>query len=185
MIGAKREVLEETGYDVSVHEFLGSMSYTAEGRIKIVQFWLMRADGHAGARTDGRRQSGEMAAVEASHRDTDPAARKSVPHPCRPDRAQSRQEVRAPRNREAGAARCPQRRQAQPQCSAAPVEHVIALDYEKTSPSAFVKALGNWIGRAGAQTAGRLTAGAITPLRASLRGTGCSRATAGRPAKSW
>src|SRR3974377_2051661 len=40
---AKREVLEETGYRVSVHEFLGSMSYAAEGKIKIVQFWLMRA----------------------------------------------------------------------------------------------------------------------------------------------
>src|ERR1700681_3124888 len=42
---AKREVLEETGHDVSVHEFLGSMSYAAEGKIKIVQFWLMRAAG--------------------------------------------------------------------------------------------------------------------------------------------
>jgi 8-oxo-dGTP diphosphatase len=42
---AKREVLEETGYDVSVHRFLGSMSYAVEGRIKIVQFWLMRAVG--------------------------------------------------------------------------------------------------------------------------------------------
>ena len=43
--GAKREVLEETGHDVSVHEFLGSMSYAVEGRVKIVQFWLMRAVG--------------------------------------------------------------------------------------------------------------------------------------------
>jgi 8-oxo-dGTP diphosphatase len=42
---AKREVLEETGHDVTVHEFLGSMSYAAEGKIKIVQFWLMRAAG--------------------------------------------------------------------------------------------------------------------------------------------
>ena len=42
---AKREVLEETGHDVSVHKFLGSMAYPADGRIKIVQFWLMRAVG--------------------------------------------------------------------------------------------------------------------------------------------
>jgi 8-oxo-dGTP diphosphatase len=42
---AKREVLEETGYDASVHKFLGSMSYAVEGKIKIVQFWLMRAVG--------------------------------------------------------------------------------------------------------------------------------------------
>jgi 8-oxo-dGTP diphosphatase len=45
MIGAKREVLEETGHEVSVHDFLGSMSYAVEGKIKIVQFWLMRAAG--------------------------------------------------------------------------------------------------------------------------------------------
>src|ERR1700761_1255068 len=42
---AKREVLEETGYTVSVHKFLGSIAYPADGNIKIVQFWLMRAGG--------------------------------------------------------------------------------------------------------------------------------------------
>ncbi|MGE3150651.1 MAG: NUDIX hydrolase [Pseudorhodoplanes sp.] len=42
---AKREVLEETGYQVSVHEFLGSMTYGSNGKIKIVQFWHMRAVG--------------------------------------------------------------------------------------------------------------------------------------------
>src|SRR5262245_17664036 len=42
---AKREVIEETGHDVSVHEFLGSMSYPANGKIKVVQFWHMRAIG--------------------------------------------------------------------------------------------------------------------------------------------
>jgi 8-oxo-dGTP diphosphatase len=42
---AKREVLEETGYQVSVHEFLGSMAYAFNGKIKIVQFWHMRAVG--------------------------------------------------------------------------------------------------------------------------------------------
>ena len=42
---AVREVEEETGYDVSVHELLGSVSYVVEARLKIVQFWLMRAAG--------------------------------------------------------------------------------------------------------------------------------------------
>jgi 8-oxo-dGTP diphosphatase len=42
---AKREVLEETGHDVSVHEFLGSMSHAAGSKHKIVQFWRMRAVG--------------------------------------------------------------------------------------------------------------------------------------------
>ena len=42
---AKREVMEETGHQVSIHEFLGSMSYPVAGRVKIVQFWHMRAIG--------------------------------------------------------------------------------------------------------------------------------------------
>src|SRR5262249_61931268 len=43
--GAKREVLEEPGHGVSVHGFFGSMLYSVDGRIKIVQFWHMRASG--------------------------------------------------------------------------------------------------------------------------------------------
>lgn len=43
LAAARREVREETGHDVTVHEFLGSMSHTAEGRHKIVQFWRMSA----------------------------------------------------------------------------------------------------------------------------------------------
>ena len=42
---ARREVEEETGHDVSVHEFLGAMSYPADGRVKVVRFWRMRARG--------------------------------------------------------------------------------------------------------------------------------------------
>ena len=38
-VAARREVREETGRDVVVHEFLGSMSHTADGRHKIVQCW--------------------------------------------------------------------------------------------------------------------------------------------------
>src|SRR5260370_1649201 len=42
---AKREVMEETGHDVTVHEFLGTMSYETGNRPKIVQFWRMQASG--------------------------------------------------------------------------------------------------------------------------------------------
>jgi 8-oxo-dGTP diphosphatase len=42
---AKREVLEETGHEATLHEFLGSMSYDAGGKIKIVQFWRMQCAG--------------------------------------------------------------------------------------------------------------------------------------------
>jgi 8-oxo-dGTP diphosphatase len=37
--------MEETGYEVSVREFLGSMSYVTDSKIKIVQFWHMQAVG--------------------------------------------------------------------------------------------------------------------------------------------
>jgi 8-oxo-dGTP diphosphatase len=45
LAAAKREVLEETGHEVSVREFLGSMSYPVDGKIKIIQFWRMQAVG--------------------------------------------------------------------------------------------------------------------------------------------
>jgi 8-oxo-dGTP diphosphatase len=38
---AMREVLEETGHDVSVHEFLGTLAYDLGGRSKIVHYWRM------------------------------------------------------------------------------------------------------------------------------------------------
>jgi 8-oxo-dGTP diphosphatase len=41
---ALREVLEETGHEVSVHEFLGTLVYEAAGRSKIVHYWRMAAD---------------------------------------------------------------------------------------------------------------------------------------------
>jgi 8-oxo-dGTP diphosphatase len=40
---AAREVWEETGYSVSVHEFLGKLKYPTGGRQKVVHFWRMEA----------------------------------------------------------------------------------------------------------------------------------------------
>jgi 8-oxo-dGTP diphosphatase len=45
MTAARREVLEETGYRATIHEFLGALAYEANGRPKIVQFWRMEAVG--------------------------------------------------------------------------------------------------------------------------------------------
>jgi 8-oxo-dGTP diphosphatase len=42
--GARREVVEETGFRVEVCEFLGIIAYQSRGRPKVVQFWLMRAE---------------------------------------------------------------------------------------------------------------------------------------------
>jgi 8-oxo-dGTP diphosphatase len=42
---AMREVLEETGHDVSVHEFLGTLVYESGGRSKVVHYWRMETSG--------------------------------------------------------------------------------------------------------------------------------------------
>jgi 8-oxo-dGTP diphosphatase len=44
---AEREVLEETGHDVSVHEFLGTLVYESGGRFKVVHYWRMETSGEA------------------------------------------------------------------------------------------------------------------------------------------
>jgi 8-oxo-dGTP diphosphatase len=44
LAAARREVLEETGHQVVVHEFLGTLAYASGGRTKIVQFWRMEAE---------------------------------------------------------------------------------------------------------------------------------------------
>ena len=49
---AEREVLEETGHDVSVHEFLGTLVYESRGGSKVVHYWRMEARGERGSRTD-------------------------------------------------------------------------------------------------------------------------------------
>lgn len=43
LAAARREVLEETGHEVSVHEFVGALSYESRGLPKVVQFWRMQA----------------------------------------------------------------------------------------------------------------------------------------------
>ena len=40
---ARREVLEETGHDVTVHEFLGTLVHDFGGRSKVVHYWRMEA----------------------------------------------------------------------------------------------------------------------------------------------
>ena len=42
---AEREVMEETGHDVSVHEFLGTLVYESGGRSKAVHYWRMETNG--------------------------------------------------------------------------------------------------------------------------------------------
>jgi 8-oxo-dGTP diphosphatase len=41
---AKREVLEETGHEVSIHEFLGTLVLETPTRVRIVHYWRMEAN---------------------------------------------------------------------------------------------------------------------------------------------
>ncbi len=141
-IAAKREVLEETGYETSVHEFLGSMSYMAEGRLKIVQFWLMRVVGQPTHELMGDVKAVKFLplkkAIETLTRPHEKVFLTHVgPIALKHAKKFSGKSRRASRNGGKRGRTMPP----------APVEHVIALDYGKTSPST-VKALGNWVGRA-------------------------------------
>ena len=127
-IAAKREVLEETGHDISVHEFLGSMSYMVEGQLKIVQFWLMRAD----RRRRSHELKDDVKAVkwlplrQAIETLTRPHEKVFLTHvgPIALKHAKKFGVQIAART---------QWRQARPLPTSGPVEHVIALDYGKTS----------------------------------------------------
>src|SRR3954469_5415860 len=41
---AAREVLEETGHRVSLHEFIGTLAYENGVRSKVVHYWRMEAE---------------------------------------------------------------------------------------------------------------------------------------------
>jgi 8-oxo-dGTP diphosphatase len=50
MTAARREVLEETGQHVTIHEFLGTLVYETNGGPKVIQFWRMEAVGEPAGR---------------------------------------------------------------------------------------------------------------------------------------
>jgi 8-oxo-dGTP diphosphatase len=144
---AKREVLEETGHDVSVHEFLGSMCYAVEGKIKIVQFWLMRATG-----PQVRELMDDVKAVkwlplrQAIDILSRPHEKVFLTHvgPIALSHAKKAAHVKKTGGKKS---QLRLRKGSRRPARLASVEHVIAMD-GSTRPNAFVKALGNWIGRA-------------------------------------
>jgi len=147
--GAVREVAEETGYDVSVHELLGSMSYVVEGRLKIVQFWLMRASGRpAHALADDVKEVKWLPLPRAIEALSRPHEKVFLTHVGPIALGSVKRSVRAQTKR---AARTKRRARDQ---AVAPVGHVIAIDFKKTRPNPIVKALGDWIGRRKVRHAG-------------------------------
>jgi 8-oxo-dGTP diphosphatase len=43
VVGAEREVIEETGHRVQVHDYLGAIAYQSGQFEKVVRFWRMQA----------------------------------------------------------------------------------------------------------------------------------------------
>jgi 8-oxo-dGTP diphosphatase len=141
---AKREVVEETGHDVSVHEFLGSVSYVVEGKLKIVQFWLMRATGApVHELNDDVKAVKWLPLRQAIDTLSRPHEKVFLTHVGPIALRAVKKSRRSKPRRSAGHAGKRRDRGA----LVTPVEHVIAFDYEKTRPNV-VKALSNWVGRA-------------------------------------
>jgi len=147
---AVREVAEETGYDVSVHELLGSMSYVVDAKLKIVQFWLMRAAGRpVHALADDVKEVKWLPLPQAIETLTRAHEKVFLTHVGPSALAAVKRSVRAKTKRAPRAKRRSRER------LIAPVGHVIAIDFKKTRPNPIVKALGNWIGRANQSVARR------------------------------
>ena len=152
-VAAKREVLEETGHDVSVHEFLGSMSYPVDRKIKIVQFWHMRAIGGP-----VRELNRDVKAVKwlplKEAIDTLSRAHEKVflanvgPVVIRAAKQALRDKMAKPAVR--SSAKRPVRRShpaPAPVAPAMPAVHLISSDDVKARSNPFTKVIGGWIGR--------------------------------------
>lgn len=153
-VGARREVLEETGHEVSVHEFLGSMSYPVDSKIKIVQFWHMRTIGGP-----VRELNRDVKAVKwlplkdaidmlsRAHEkvflaNVGPVVVKAAKQAERNGKQVARNKVAKPSVRKS-VKRPVRRAPAVP----APTAHLISGDDLKTRGNPFVKVIGGWIGR--------------------------------------
>ena len=80
--GARREVVEETGHRVKMHEFLGAITYRARGRPKVVQFWRMQADRRPEPRRHEGHRGGRVAAACHGGAAAELSAGEAVPAPC-------------------------------------------------------------------------------------------------------
>jgi 8-oxo-dGTP diphosphatase len=59
IVAAEREVVEETGYRVEIHDYLGAISYKVGRKLKLVEFWRMQALGKT-----GRKPTDDIKAVQ-------------------------------------------------------------------------------------------------------------------------
>jgi 8-oxo-dGTP diphosphatase len=142
---AVREVLEETGYRVSVHDFLGSIAYPADSKVKIVQFWLMRAAGRpVRDLMDDVKAVKWLPLQQAIDILTRPHEKVFLTH-VGPAALRAFKKLTRRKSARKGKTRRDR--------TAPTIGHVIAMD-NKVRAKVFAKALGKWIGRGSARRAG-------------------------------
>jgi 8-oxo-dGTP diphosphatase len=154
LAAARREVLEETGHEVSVHEFLGSMSYALDDKIKIVQFWRMGASPRpVRALTHDVKAVKWLSLSEAI--DTLTRAHEKVflanvgPVALKAAKQSARLRSATPAARHAGSGRAHG-------APLVPAQRLVANDDGAARRNPLVKALGRWLGR-GAQLSNHRT----------------------------
>lgn len=162
-VAARREVLEETGHEVSVHEFLGSMSYPVATKIKIVQFWHMRAVGGPVRELNRDVKAVKWLplkeAIDMLSRAHEKVFLANVgPVVVKAAKQAVRNKTKKPAVR--NSAKRPVRRRTPAHAPAVPAVHLISSHDTKTrGGNPFVEAIGGWIGRIMAQPSSMRRAG--------------------------
>jgi 8-oxo-dGTP diphosphatase len=171
LAAARREAIEETGHDVTVHEFLGSLGYKSSGRPKIVKFWRMQASGRpVGKLMRDVRAVRWLSLAQATATLTHererlflekvgrPAVRQAAgsKRAVRKTAASRRKKVRASRKRMRGVAghrtkrhidTRARKRRAPATASSVPVTRSVHLENTRSKPRTLVRKLWKWLRR--------------------------------------
>ena len=71
LAAAEREVVEETGYNIEIHDYLGAISYKVGRKLKLVEFWRMQARGKTGRRPTDDIKAVQWLPLEAAIKELD------------------------------------------------------------------------------------------------------------------
>jgi len=71
LAAAEREVVEETGYNIEIHDYLGAISYKVGRKLKLVEFWRMQARGKTGRKPTDDIKAVQWLPLEAAIKELD------------------------------------------------------------------------------------------------------------------
>ncbi len=146
---ARREVIEETGHDVEIQDYLGSLTYLTSGRSKVVKFWHMEASRKPVAKLMKDVSAVRWLPLDQAIRKLTHEREREFLIRVAPQIHHHLETVRGERKKQKGAA----------DTSQAPLEEVAPRHYARASgegvrvrasysgPKALVQALWRWLGR--------------------------------------